>query len=173
MLKKMILAGILGLISLSIGAQNNAVPEAAYKKDPKLPDFRILLADSTWFTREQLPPKYDYTIIIYFSPDCGHCQHSAKEIVQKMDSLKNVFFIFVAYKPLDEVAGFASYYGLDQFANVRIGRDPIYYIPSFYRVTRTPFVVVYNKKGLLHKVYDPETAPVPEAADLIELINQK
>ena len=147
--------------------------EAAYKKDPHIPAFNILLPDSTWFTKDQISPKYDYTIIIYFSPDCGHCQNSAKEIVMKMDSLKNAFFVFVAYKTLDEVSGFASYYGLDKFANVRVGRDPKYYIPSFYRVTRTPFVVVYNKKGLLEKVYDPETAAVPEASDLVALVNHQ
>lgn len=143
-----------------------------YKKDPNLPAFNILLPDSTWFTKDQLPPKYDYTIIIYFSPDCGHCQHEAKEISQKMDSLKNAFFIFVAYKSLEEVAGFAEYYGLNKFTNVRVGRDPKYFIPSFYRVTRTPFVVVYNKKGLIEKVYNPETTDVPEASDLIALINK-
>ena len=164
------------LLAATVTAQSNKAPvvdEPAYKKDAHIPAFNILLPDSSWFTKENLSPKYDYTIIIYFSPDCGHCQHSAKEIAQKMDSLKNAFFVFVAYKPLDEISGFASYYGLDKFPNVRLGRDPKYFIPSFYRVTRTPFVVVYNKKGLLEKVYDPETTPVPEASDLIELVNRK
>ena len=160
------------LIGGCVSAQTKP-DEAAYKKDPHIPSFNILLPDSTWFTKDQISPKYDYTIIIYFSPDCGHCQSSAKEIVMKMDSLKNAFFVFVAYKTLDEVSGFASYYGLDKFPNVRVGRDPKYYVPSFYRVTRTPFVVVYNKKGLLEKVYDPETAAVPEASDLVALVNHQ
>jgi thiol-disulfide isomerase/thioredoxin len=116
--------------------------------------------------------KYDYTIIIYFSPDCGHCQHEATEISKNMDSLKNAFFVFVAYKSLEDIQGFTSYYQLDKFPNVRVGRDPQYFIPSFYRVTRTPFVVVYNKKGLLEKVYDPEVTEVPEARDLIRLVNK-
>jgi hypothetical protein len=145
--------------------------EAPYKSDPKMPAFKILLPDSTWFTREQVPlSKYDYTFIIYFSPDCGHCQHEATEIVKHMDSLKNAFFVFVAYKPLEDIQGFASYYKLDQFPNIRYGRDPQYFVPSFYRVTRTPFVVMYNKHGLLEKVFDPEVTEVPEASDLIKLV---
>jgi hypothetical protein len=145
--------------------------EAPYKSDPKMPAFKILLPDSTWFTREQVPlSKYDYTFIIYFSPDCGHCQHEATEIVKHMDSLKNAFFVFVAYKPLEDIQGFASYYKLDQFPNIRYGRDPQYFVPSFYRVTRTPFVVMYNKQGLLEKVFDPEVTEVPEASDLIKLV---
>ncbi|MES2373268.1 MAG: thioredoxin-like domain-containing protein [Bacteroidota bacterium] len=162
---------LLVLLSGSLAAQTKE--EAPYKKDPNLPSFNILLPDSTWFTKDQLPKtKYDYTIIIYFSPDCGHCQHEATEISKNMDSLKNAFFVFVAYKSLEDIQGFASYYQLDKFPNVRVGRDPQYYIPSFYRVTRTPYVVVYNKKGLLEKVYDPEVTEVPEARDLIRLVNK-
>jgi hypothetical protein len=147
--------------------------EAAYKKDPKLPAFNLQLADSSWFTKADLPKTgYKYTIIVYFSPDCGHCQHEAKEITAHMDSLKNAFFVFVAYKPLDEIKGFAEYYGLDKFNNVKLGRDPKYYIPSFFRVTRTPFIVVYNQKGLLEKVYDPETTEVPGAEELVALVNK-
>ena len=72
-----------------------------------------------------------------------------------MDSLKNVFFVFVAYKSLEEVKGFASYYTLDKFPNVRIGRDPKYFVPSFFRVTRIPYIAIYNKAGLLEKIFDP------------------
>jgi len=171
-MKKLVIIFCLALLSCSSFAQTKP-EDAPYKKDPHIPDFNIQLADSSFFTKAQLSNTYDYTIIIYFSPDCGHCQHSAKEIVQKMDSLKNVFFVFVAYKTLDEVGGFASYYGLDKFANVRVGRDPKYFVPSFFRVTRTPFIVVYNKKWLLEKVYDPETGEVPEASDLVALVNKK
>ncbi|NCI51462.1 hypothetical protein GWC95_16150 [Sediminibacterium roseum] len=181
-MKQLLSFFILVLMMGTVSAQNNQakkdataanpqVEQPAYKKDPKMPAFNILLTDSTWFTRDQVPvSKYDHTFIIYFSPDCGHCQHEATEIVKNMDSLKNAFFVFVAYKPLEDIKGFASYYKLDQFANVRVGRDPQYFIPSFFRVTRTPFVVLYNKQGLLEKVFDPEVTEVPEARDLIRLV---
>ena len=146
--------------------------EAPYKKDLQMPRFSILLPDSSSFTPEQIPEKYNHTLIIYFAPDCGHCQHEAKAIVQKMDSLKTVFFVFAAYKPLEDIRGFASYYGLDKFENVRVGRDPRYYIPSFYRVKYTPFIAIYNKKGILEKIYDTETTPVPEVGELIDFINR-
>ena len=161
------------LFSSSVIAQTKA-DEPAYKKDSNIPDFTILQADSTWFSKADLPKgKYDYTFIVYFSPDCGHCQQEATGIVKKMDSLKNVFFVFVAYKSLEEVKGFASYYALDKFPNVRIGRDPKYFVPTFYRVTRVPFLAVYNKAGILEKVFDPAITDVPDAAGLIEYINQK
>lgn len=143
-----------------------------YKKNPHIPSFKILQTDSTWFTKEQLP-KYKYTAIIYFSPTCGHCQFTAQDLVKKMDSLKNVFFVFVSYNSIEEIKEFYIKYGLNVFRNVRIGRDPKYFIPSFYRVEATPFVAVYNSKGILMQVFDPPHKPAMEAYELINLIYKK
>jgi len=145
--------------------------EAPYKKDPHIPDFIILQTDSTWFSREQLP-RYPFTAIIYFAPDCGHCQLTVQELVTSMDSLKNVFFVFVAYKPFDEIRNFYQYYGLDKFSNVRMGRDPKYFVPAFYRVTANPFVAVYNQNGLLIKVFDPALHSTIEVPQLVALVNK-
>lgn len=156
-----------------VQAQTTAADaDAPYKKDNHLPAFNIQLPDSSFFTKENLPSGYEYTAIIYFSPDCSHCQHTAKDVVKSMDSLKNVFFIFVAYKPLEDIKGFANYYGLDRFKNIVSGRDPRYFIPSFYRVQYTPFVAVYNNKGLLVQVYDPPNRPSMEVPELVELVNR-
>jgi hypothetical protein len=58
---------LLILLSGSLAAQTKE--EAPYKKDPNIPSFNILLPDSTWFTKDQLPmTKYDYTVIMYFDP---------------------------------------------------------------------------------------------------------
>ena len=141
----------LGAVSAQTPAENDNAP---YKKDPKLPPFRILQTDSTtWFTKDQLP-KSDFTIIIYFSPDCGHCQYEAKEVVKNMDSLKNTFQVWVSYKSITEIKEFYHHYGLDKFSNVRMGRDPMYGIPSFYQVKFTPFVAVYNKNGIFVKAFE-------------------
>jgi thiol-disulfide isomerase/thioredoxin len=167
-MKKLFIVVVYLLFSSCLMAQNKTDNGAPYLKDKNLPAFNLLLPDSTYFTPDQLP-KYDFTTIIYFSPDCGHCQHTAKELVHSMDSLKNVFFVFVAYKSLDDIKGFASYYGLDKFQNVRFGRDPKYYVPSFYRVEATPFVAIYNRNRELVKVFDPPHSPVMEIADLLKV----
>jgi thiol-disulfide isomerase/thioredoxin len=145
-------------------AQSNPEDTAPYKKDHRLPAFTILQPDSTWFTKEQLP-KYDYTVIVYFAPDCSHCQYEATEIVKNMDSLKNAFFVFVAYKSLEEIQAFSVKYGLNKFSNIRYGRDSKYYIPSFYQVKFTPFVAVYDRKGMFVKEYEKGV----EARELIAL----
>ncbi len=159
------------MVVMSASAQSPVDNTPPYKKDLHIPDFTILQPDSTYFTKAQVP-KYEYTAIIYFAPDCGHCQYTVKELVKSMDSLKNIFFILVAYKPLNEIREFYTNYGLDKFSNVRIGRDPKYFVPSFFRVTSTPFVAVYNRTGLLARVFDPAANTTIEIPELVAMANK-
>ena len=139
-----------------------------YQKDSTIPDFSIMQTDSSWFVKEFLPPNKP-VIIIYFSPDCGHCQLTAHDFEKKMNKLKDVFFVWVSYLSLDKIKTFAEEYKMDDQKNIRIGRDPNYYIPSFYRVKFTPFIAVYDKKGKLLKTYDEGTDP----DTIINLLNLK
>ena len=154
----------------SVSALPDTIPP--YKKNPHIPAFRILLSDSSVFTKAQLPIS-EYTAIIYFSPDCSHCQYTVKDIVKHMDSLQNVFFVFVAYKSVSIIKEFIESYHLGQFSNIRVGHDPVFYVPSFYRVSFTPFVAVYNKSGNLIQVYDPPNRNAMEVGELIDLVNPK
>ncbi len=127
-----------------------------YKKDPNLPTFSILQTDSTWFNNLMLPDNKP-VVIVYFSPDCGHCAITAHDFVRDMPKMKNLFFVWVSYISLDEVRPFAQEYKLLQFKNVRVGRDPKYYIPSFYKVKYTPFIAVYDKDKKFMAAYDGGT----------------
>jgi hypothetical protein len=163
--------GIFFVFSLS--AQSTLIDTIPpYKKTLTIPDFTIQLTDSSWFTKEQLP-KSPFTAIINFDPECGHCQITVKELCASIDSLKNVFFVFVAYKPIPLIAEFYKYYGLERFSNIRMGRDPRYFVPSFFRVTANPFAAVYDKFGKLARVFDPASNTTIEIPQLVEMVNKK
>lgn len=134
---------------------NNTAP---YQKDSTIPAFNLLLTDSTWFSKDLLPGQKP-VIIIYFSPECGHCQLTAHAFEEKKDELKDIFFVWVSYLPVDTVKKFAEDYKMLDEENVRIGRDPNYFIPSYFRVKFTPFMAVYNKEGKLLKTYESGTDP--------------
>ena len=90
-----------------------------------------------------------------------------------MENLKNVFFVFVAYKPIPQIAEFYNYYGLAKFSNIRMGRDPKYYVPSFFRVTANPFAAIYDKNGKLVRVFDPAENTTIEVPELVAMVNKK
>jgi peroxiredoxin len=131
-------------------AKDSSMP--VYLKDPSIPSFSILKTDSTSFTKSDLP-KNKSVILIYFSPDCSHCQYEAKQIVQYMDSLRNAFFVWVSYHPMNEIKEFNIKYGLDKFKNILVGRDTKYFIPAYYKVENTPFIAVYNRQGIFTKEF--------------------
>jgi thiol-disulfide isomerase/thioredoxin len=137
-----------------------------YEKDSSIPAFSILQTDSTWFNKEALPNN-EPVVIIYFSPECGHCQLTAHEFEQKMKKMRNVFFVWVSYHPMADIKSFAEEYKLLDEKNIRVGRDPKYFVPSFYRVKYTPFMAVYGKNGRLIQTYEAGTDP----DTIIKLLN--
>jgi len=137
-----------------------------YQKDSTIPAFSILQTDSTWFNKEALPHN-EPVVIIYFSPECGHCQLTAHEFDEKMKKMKDVFFVWVSYHPMTDIKSFAEEYKLVDQKNIRVGRDPKYFVPSFYRVKFTPFMAVYGKNGKLIQTYDSGTDP----DTIIKLLN--
>ncbi|MEP6465802.1 MAG: thioredoxin domain-containing protein [Parafilimonas sp.] len=129
----------------------------AYQKDSlHIPAFTVLQTDSV-YTNDKKIPNDKPVVIIYFSPECGHCQITADEFSKRMADMKDIYFVWVSYYPLPEIKTFAKKFNLQQFNNIIIGRDENYTIPTYFRVKFTPFMAVYNKEHHLIKTYDQGT----------------
>jgi thiol-disulfide isomerase/thioredoxin len=149
-MKRLIL--LFALLTGFIAAQAQKETLPPYKQVPVIPAFTIQLTDSSLFAKKDIPKRRP-VVMIYFNPECGHCQQEAQELAKNMDRFKKVFFVMAAYHDMEQIREFAVTYGLDKFSNVRIGRDTKYFIPVFYDVKMTPFSAVYNKKGNLVKAF--------------------
>jgi thiol-disulfide isomerase/thioredoxin len=136
---------------------------APYQKTPYIPSFSILTPDSTWFRRVDLEEKKP-TLILYFSPDCGHCQTETEEIISKMKDLKNLQIVMITSRPYADMINFSNHYKIDRFRPIKIGTDPARMVTRFYDVRFTPFSALYDKNGKLIKVYK-------SGIDLPELVN--
>ena len=147
-------------VSVYFASHAQAGPDtsAEYYKTQRLPDFKIMQPDSTWFSNKGLP-KNKPVVVIYFSPECGHCQLAAQEIKTNIDKLNKAFFVWVSYYSVPEIKTFTEKYDLKQYKNFRFGRDPNYFIPTFYKVKFTPFMAVYDKKGKLVQAFEQGTDP--------------
>jgi thiol-disulfide isomerase/thioredoxin len=158
--------GLTLLLSLAFLTQINAQgptvdPNAPYLKDKQLPSFSITSVDGKEITNKQIP-KYKFTCIIIFSPDCPHCEKEAAEINKYPEKFKNVLFIWDSYRDMESIKKFAEKYNLINQPNVVIGRDPNFTLPTFFRPRMTPFMAIYLK-GTLLKVYEQGT-------DVFELV---
>ncbi len=98
-----------------------------------------------------------------FSPDCEHCQAETKELTEKISLFKKAQIIMAS--PLDfyYLRKFYDEYGIGNFSNITMGRDPSYFLGTFFKIRSFPSVFVYDKKGNYVNSFVGQT-PVEEIA---------
>lgn len=84
-----------------------------------------------------------------FSPECSHCQHTAEEMYENKENLKDIQIIMATIFPLYEINDFMAKYKLDELENVVAGKDIYFLLPPFFDVKNFPYLAMYNKKGNL------------------------
>lgn len=136
---------------LSFSQRDTTTP--LYKRFPTLPPLQLILTDSTKYTSENVPKKKP-VLILFFSPDCEHCQHETEELVSHKENFKNIHIIMVSTYPLYRLKEFADKYGLMALNNVTITKDPYYFLLTFYNIHNFPYLALYNKKGALIETFE-------------------
>lgn len=168
-MKKIFSLFILFLSITSIHAQ-----DAGKKKE--IPPYRILNTDSTYITPANLK-KNKPVIIVYFAPDCTHCQHFTnelkaalnKELKQHSKPLHNTQIVMVTYAMLQSIQIFYKDFGLSKYPNIVVGTEGYtYLVQRYYEVKSTPYIAVYNKHGQLIQGFEK----APKIADLLAALKK-
>lgn len=123
--------------------------EPAYRRFPTIPPIKLLLTDSsTVFTNKDLK-KNKPVFLIIFSPDCDHCKKETEELIKEIDNFKNIQIIMASFMPVDKIKPFYKEYNLQRFKNITVGYDMQHMLPTYYRISYTPFLAFYDKDGKL------------------------
>lgn len=165
---KVLFSALMALFFLStVRAQDTYDDLPPYRKDSTLPNFQLLRPDSSWLSLAQLPKK-TAVVVIFYNPDCDHCQHEATLIAQSLDKLKKIEFIWATYAPtFEDIDAFATKYKLKGLPNMHFVKDVNYAIPSFYHLEMTPYMAAYNKNRHLVRTYALGANPI-ELAKILE-----
>jgi cytochrome oxidase Cu insertion factor (SCO1/SenC/PrrC family) len=134
--------------SLRLQAQDNANTPAPFLRYPTIPPFELKGLDGKTINRESLGNRKG-TMIVYFSPDCHHCQEQVEWMKASYDQLKELNIVFATYQPLEDLNRFFKSYKLSDWKNLYIGRDEKFFLPPYFRIGDLPFIAVYDKKGKL------------------------
>ena len=114
-----------------------------------IPPFKMQLTNGNTYTYKDVP-KTKPLLIIYFAPDCGHCQALIREMIKKVNDFKKAEVLLVSFEPLNIVAKFQKDYHLLQYSNIKCGTEaPTFYFKNFFNLDKTPFTALYNKNGKL------------------------
>jgi len=92
------------------------------------------------------------TLVVYFNPDCEHCQAEAKTIQSHIDDFKEINILFVSSEPIRTLRQFQGTYGLRNIPNVQFGKiDPSKAFDTFGSVT-FPYLLIYDANN--HMIMD-------------------
>jgi thiol-disulfide isomerase/thioredoxin len=118
-----------------------------------LPSFNLLLTDSTTIFNSSKIPEGKPIILLYFNPDCEHCQKETKDILDHIELFKNIQFYFVTNDQFDRLKLFESYYQLRKYPNIMLGRDYQFQFLKYYKNVVTPYLAIYDKRKQLRVVF--------------------
>ncbi len=137
-----------------------------------LPGFKMKMTNGKTFSAADVSHKKPL-IIIYFAPDCEHCQVLMKQLFQKINTFKNTEIIMVTFESLNDVAGFEKQYQTDKYKNIKVGVEvPVFFFKNYYHLEHTPFTALFDKNGKLMVSYKDYT-PVDELIKWVNVIEKK
>lgn len=122
-------------------------------KSGKIPPFRIMQANGRLFKAEDLPVGKPI-IIIYFSPECDHCDHLMKELFKRETDFRKASIAMITYLSVEKVAKFVKEYRLDKYPNIYVGTEGTsFFVRNYYNITDMPFAALYTLNGDFVKAY--------------------
>lgn len=142
-------------------------PNLPYLSDNGIPAFNLMEVDSTTIFNTKDIPSGNPVILMYFSPECEHCQKMTEALLQNMDSLKNVQFVMLTSLPFNLMKTFYEYYKIANYKNITMGRDYDFFFSRHFGSNYVPYLAVYDRNKKLLKVYDGGT----KVSTLIQVVN--
>lgn len=116
-----------------------------------LPDIALRQLDSTQ-TSSRAWARQRATVIVYFDPDCDHCQHEAAELRSRAADMAQVRLLWVSTASLPALRRFEATYGLQkQIPSLLIGQLPSAAVPGRLGLSVVPSILVYGAEGTLRE----------------------
>lgn len=118
-----------------------------------MPSVDVLLMDSvTVFNTSNMKGKDSY-VLLFFEPDCPHCQKEVEGILRNIDSFDNTSFCFLSISSLRDIRTFCKRYELTKYHNVVVGKDTALAYAKYFGVRTVPHTSIYASDRTLKKVF--------------------
>ena len=164
-MKNYLLIALFACLAINASAQEkNLVKDSTeqktdtlpYLKYPTLPAFNIMLTDSSTIVNTFNIPEGKPTLIMFFDPECKHCQAVTKMFLNKMDSLKDVrFYMITSVHDMNKIREFYNENHLADYKNIEVvGRDYEFFFVTYYAIKYVPDMVLYDGHKKLVKFFE-------------------
>lgn len=121
----------------------------------KIAPFQIRLVNGQQYTSAQLAA--GPVVLIYFSPDCDHCQDFTKDLLKNYSVVANKQVVMVTFQSMEMLKPFVSQYSLSTYPNFKVGTEgTTYQVQRYYGIRSFPYIAIYDKKGNLVRTFEGE-----------------
>lgn len=126
----------------------------SFPQSGKVPPFQMMLHNGKIFRARNLPFGKPI-IIVYFSPECEECHQFTEGLLKNINDFRNASIAMITYMSPDKVKQYVSDFKLEQYPNIYAGTEGnTLFVLNYYRISKFPFVALYNKDGGLIKKYN-------------------
>ena len=144
------LIGILFWFVIPTVAQTTKTPTT-------IPPFKILQTNGKFFQASELD-KTKPVVLIYFAPDCPHCQVLMEGLFKNINTFKKTQVVLITFKPISELQLFERQFNIPAYPNVKTGTEGnTFFLRYYYNLSQTPFTAVFNKGTMVCSFRDINT----------------
>lgn len=158
---------ILLLLSLIVIAGCTRAQDVS--KIQNIPPYRIVSAPDSAIKTPANLKKNQPVMVVYFSPDCSHCQHLMYEMKGQMKDFSKIQVVMISAVDYRMIKGFYRDFGVSEYPNFTIGTEGYtYQVLKYYNVKMTPYIAIYDHKHKLLKAYEK----APKIKELVAVVKK-
>ncbi|WP_031528113.1 TlpA family protein disulfide reductase [Dyadobacter crusticola] len=121
----------------------------------KIAPFQMRLTSGQQYSSAQLAK--GPAVLIYFSPDCEHCQDFTKDLIKNYQTVADKQVIMITFQSMDMLKPFVTQHRLASYPNFKVGTEGTsYLVQRYYGIRSFPYIAIYDKAGNLVKTYEGE-----------------
>lgn len=170
-MKRILMVAVFTLTSIlpvKMQAQQNEKSEEA---GLFMPDFSFVDINGKTITRQSLPESGP-VIVLFFEPDCDHCQQQAKWIGESLDAFSGTTFLWVSWGEIEGIRDFQKEYFPDTGKiKMFFTKDTKYQMDNYFGYSVSPTLFTYKKLvGYPRRVRTQKFEHETTAVKLIEAI---
>ncbi|MGN6530500.1 MAG: TlpA family protein disulfide reductase [Ginsengibacter sp.] len=137
-----------------------------------LPAFKMKLSTGKIFSSSEVSNKKPL-IIIYFAPDCEHCQILMTGLFKRVNEFKDAEILMATFESDAAVAGFVKQYQTAKYSNIKVGTEiPVFFFRMYYQLEHTPFTALFDKNHQLIVSYKDYT-PLDDLIKKLKMLEKK
>ena len=114
--------------------------------DKAVKPLSITLTNGLQYTSAQLAK--GPVVLVYFSPDCDHCQHFTEYMIKNYNKVANKQVVMITFQDMSMLKPFVNRYKLSQYPNIKVGtKGQTLLVQRYYGIHSFPYVAIYDKAG--------------------------